>query len=158
MDKNAYVASLDEIVPGLWIGNQAASEDPNIIRDFDVVINCTKHLEFADTDKPIARIRIAVNDPGRITQETQSDIVAMRAMLPTAVSIINKALTAGKRVFVHCHAGAQRSAIVVLGYLIVYQYKGPFDARYAAAFQYMLDKRPVVFAYGYSVNFKKSLG
>jgi protein-tyrosine phosphatase len=50
-----------------------------------------------------------------------ADRLRMANLLPKITTIIHDAISAGKNVYVHCHAGISRSATAVLAYLIRYE-------------------------------------
>ena len=172
IDINNYISSYTEIVPGLWLSNEAASQDVNFIRKHDIrfIVNCTKKIpnKFANTHFPQARyVRLSVNDPGPLTTPSRNqDNIDMITLIPYAVQLIHLALQRGESVLVHCHAGAQRSASVVIYYLMQYgkfalgpaYYRASVDERkrmlYSAAKNYVVSKRPVVYYGGMNNNFK----
>ena len=82
--------------------------------------------------------------------------------------ILKKLLTEHKNILVHCHAGAQRSAICVTATLFVLvdndimhfdeiPHKTDKSKMMRKVIAYVLSKRPRAFSYGFRVNFKKSL-
>lgn len=175
MDQHSLFASATEIAPGFWLGNQAASQNQELLRLVDVVINCTKTIPFASSDPKKIRIRIPVNDPGPPTEQYNDDLskynpkddqVIMIKILPRIVNVIHKCRKQGKTVLVHCHAGAQRSAAITAAYFTVYAlWKSPTDvdpklsrhAKFNAVLDMIVKKRPIAFAGGFSVNFKPAL-
>jgi protein-tyrosine phosphatase len=170
MDPNEYVTSVTEIMPGLFLGNQHSSEDPDILKRVSIVVNCTKHIKFTDSSK--INIRIPVNDPGnsdhlRIDALADSDDqkIMLKALIPV-IELIAKYRKRGAGVLVHCHAGMQRSAVVVACYLIRYGYwVAPHDltdrqfriAKMEKIISLLIKKRPVVFNGGLSINFQPAL-
>jgi protein-tyrosine phosphatase len=172
---NEIFTSATQIVPGLWLGNQAASQNLNFLENVDVIINCTKHIPFATTDK--LRIRLAVNDPGPPLpnvsydddvnrMDPNDDQVIMIKALPSLLRIIAALRRKQKRILVHCHAGAQRSAALLAAYLTVYAHWEPPTGyslyqlrrmKFATVVRMIVKKRPVAFAGGRSVNFQPAL-
>jgi len=81
------------------------------------------------------------------------DIAKMTKQLPGIVEYLYKKHTLeGKTVLVHCHAGMQRSAIIVAGYLVKKCGMKPMEA-----IRYIISKRPIAFLGGDSLNFMQSL-
>lgn len=165
-DSNVDTISVDEVLPGLWIGNQAASQSVRWLKEHDIktVINATKHLPFVGKG---VEIRIPVNDPGPFNGLEQEDVARMNRALPCAVDMLHHALSKGG-VLVHCHAGMQRSAAVVTAYLAKYYFynldsnKGPLNQikvneLYNRAKDYLHKKRSKVFYDGWYVNFEKAI-
>lgn len=106
------------IIPNLYLGNYNAANDKDFINNMNLVINCSVDLPFPNFYSSINRknfrhIRIPLND-------THNDIdqVLMTVNLPKICPIIHKYLNNGQKVFVHCYAGMQRSATIVLCYLM----------------------------------------
>lgn len=170
MDPNEYITSATQIMPGLWIGNQRASEDPELLKKVHVVVNCTKHIKFSSNDK--INIRISVNDPGNSDSLNMDELppsddqVIMLNALNKVIETIASARKRGAGVLVHCHAGMQRSAVVVAAYLIRYGYwVAPAGlsarqiriAKMEKVISLLIKKRPVVFNGGLSINFKPAL-
>jgi atypical dual specificity phosphatase len=56
------------------------------------------------------------------------DIGDMQRQLPSAVSTLAAILANGHRIYVHCTAGLGRSALVILGYLILVESRDPEQA------------------------------
>jgi hypothetical protein len=166
VDPETYRVSVNEILPNLWLGNQAASQNAEFIEKnkIGVVINCSKNIPCKFTSN-CRYYRIAINDPGVFSVPdlqsalNQDDISLMTKVLPYIVQLIYLYLHNGVPVLVHCHAGMQRSAAVVAAYLMKYQYSGIKNKKlkYQSAYQQVLAKRPVAFNYGQNVNFGPAL-
>lgn len=137
-----------EIVKGLWLGDYHSSLDENFIRKnkIEAVINCApgiktpfKHIEY---------VKLNINDSLK-----KSDIEKMKKILPYAVSFIHSRRDIqGKNILVHCHAGMQRSAIIVLAYIAHY-----YGLTINQSLNYILSKRKVAFHHGKHVNFSDAL-
>jgi len=135
------VNNYDEIISNLFLGGYKALED---YKKFDLIINCTKDIEFPNGDelnKLIKCVRLAVND-----EPTESKKLKDLLDSNNVLEMINTYLIENKRVLVHCKMGQQRSAIVIVCYLIKYFY---IDAK--EAINVVKAKRPIAF-FGY-VNF-----
>lgn len=145
-NKKNYV----EIIPKLFIGNIASAKDLNFIKNnnIEVIINCSNHIEnyfLAQTN--IKYYRCPIDD-----SLEEYDINLMKTYLPIFIKIIDESITKNKSVLVHCHAGRQRSAALIAGYLM---YKKGMSIE--EAYKYIILKRPEAFHYGKSYNFHKSL-
>ena len=165
MDPNETEISVNEIAPGLWLGNQAASQSDKFInsKNIDAIVNCTKHIP--NKFKGLAYLRIPVNDPGPASGVMNEDHKKMLENLITALEFIDSHIKAGKNVLVHCHAGMQRSATVVIYYLMCVSKienipagrvsrKKLAQIKYRSTLSHVLAKRPIVYVYGISNNFK----
>lgn len=149
--------SASEILPWLWLGNQAASQSSEFLAEkgISVVFNCTKHIpcKFIGEKK---YYRIAVNDPGPVSID-MSDNIYMAKILHLTVDTLEKHKQSGDKVLVHCHAGMQRSAAVVLAYLIKHYFIGDKKSRFVKAFKHIMHKRELAFNYGVSINFRPAV-
>lgn len=123
-DPNFYYLSVNEIIPGIWLGNYAASQDINFLnhKKIEVIFNCSKHIPFPKIEK-ILKYNLCVDDPGEVAEHTQDDVVIMKKHLGRLTKIMNHWHSKGKPILVHCHAGMQRSAALMMAYLIRYHYK-----------------------------------
>jgi len=173
IDINNYISSYTEILPGLWLGNEAASQDENFIRrhNISLIVNCSKKIPNRFANIPgMDYVRLSVNDPGPLTAPSRNqDNIDMITLIPWAANIIHEALENGKNVLVHCHAGAQRSANVIVYYLMKYgafavtpqfaQASPQQRARilYNTVVNYVVSKRPFVYYGGLNNNFKYAL-
>jgi len=91
----------DEILPNLLLGSVRALATAN----YDCVVNCTANLRRPTSVKEY--IQVAWQDsPDQVLHDLRSTVLA-----------INRWLTEGKRVLVHCEQGVSRSVACVIGYL-----------------------------------------
>lgn len=153
-DPETWRPSVSEIIPNLYVGNQASAILP---QSYDLVkptlvINCTYHLPNY-WNKRCKYFQIPVGDPGPGAGPDHPEIKIMAWYLPRVIRLIDDELKRGGRVLVHCHAGKQRSAIVVCKYLMVYKYQDMGKGALDQAVAHMLAKRPVVFYGGSNINF-----
>ena len=102
----------DLILPNLYIGNYNSSKNSNFLKEHDIkiIINCTKNLNFIESFKG-EKIRVPIDD-NRIFKN--NDILKYLNVL----DIIHKNRLAKNNILVHCHMGSQRSASIILLYLI----------------------------------------
>lgn len=140
-----FGANAHEILPGLWLGNRAASQDSDWLQEkgISTVFNATKDIPFSSVVKH--QYRIPVDD-----NLEPVEIENMRRWAPEAVLKIIREYKTGRPLLVHCHAGMQRSAALVAMTLIAL--KG-YDTE--KAIKYIRDRRSVAFFP--AVNFKKSI-
>jgi protein-tyrosine phosphatase len=144
----ASLAHASEIMPGLWIGDAAASQDAAFFKRHGIgaVINATKDVPIAFQ---VESMRIAVDD-----NLNGDEIKRMCQLLPHAASFLYKNhVLENKAVLVHCAAGVQRSATIVAYYLHTY-----FGYSMQDAIALILAKRPVAFFGGKAFNFRACLG
>jgi protein-tyrosine phosphatase len=175
LDVNSYVGSATEIMPRLWLGNEKISQDENFIRQHHIsfIVNATKDIPNKFETR-IRYLRLPVNDPGPvITPSRNQDNIDMITLVPQAVEDIHRALQNGETVLVHCHAGAQRSATVVVYYLMQYGkfsinskcyvtmlHMSPIARKrllYRTVVNYIVSKRPIVYYGGLHNNFKYAI-
>ena len=137
----------DQITPRLWLGDFQSSQDVNFIKGhrITVVINCTKDLPFLKLPG-VYKYRVPVND-----NLQPSEIQAMTGWLDQILPLIDHHYQLGRIILIHCAAGMQRSAIVMLSYL--YQYH-THDA--GQALLTVKSRRPIAFTP--YMNFKRSFG
>lgn len=139
-----------EILPGLWLGDMKAAADSKFFvqKKIGAVLNCTPDVPHHFLVDRIEYMRIPVND-----DLTNNEIEKMKTYMPHAISFIYKNRNIEKKsVFVHCHAGAQRSAICVVGYLMK-----TTTMKKDKALKYVMSKREVAFFGGKSINFLDAL-
>lgn len=141
---------VDMIIPGIYLGNQESSSDSSFFKKHNItaVINCTPSVPNKFIRSGVKYIRIPVDDSLKV-----GDINKMTAWLPFVVHQLRQLHKTEKRnVLVHCHAGMQRSAIVVAAYLVQFYNMTPMQA-----IRFIISKRPIAFMNGQSLNFEKSL-
>lgn len=140
-----FGANAHEILPGLWLGNRASSQDNDWLAEKGIttVFNATKNIPFSPSVKHAYRIPVDDNlEP--------IEIMNMRKWAPEAVLKIIREYKTGRPLLVHCHAGMQRSAALVAMTLIAL--KG-YDAD--KSMKFVRDRRSVAF---FPVaNFKESI-
>ena len=142
----------NEIIPGLYVGNMQAAKNDDFFKlhNIGAVLNMTPDVPhyFTNTNGNVEYMRINVND----SLKTE-DFNKMFKYFPSGVSFIYKNLVIDSRkVYVHCHAGMQRSAAMVVAYLM-FIHRTPLKK----AVDTVISKRPVAFSFGRSINFMPSL-
>lgn len=143
-----------EILHNLYLGNKDDSKNPDFMKSIDVTINLTKDIQFFNK---FGNIRIPINDPGPNNDEYQQDNLILFNISKNICRLIKNHLDLNHKVFVHCRAGIQRSASLILIYLIEYHTKGPILLRLKIALNYLIKKRAIVFYQGTECNFKYAI-
>ena len=158
-------SNANQILPGLWLGNALAAHDTTFLKDnnITVVINCTKDIPF-NKEVDTYKYRIPVDDSLK-----HEDIIKMTNSLESVLNFIEYTYsTKTRNVLIHCYAGVQRSAIVMVSFLYKLRqrenkletvdfgdyYTKQQNAKWA--FAYVISKRPQAFSGGKYINFKKS--
>lgn len=125
-----------EVVPHLWIGNYQDTAIPEFVAKFDLIMNCTKNLPFPAPEYCTAKqVRVSVED-----NLEPVELEALYRYLDKATQLIHANLMHGRRVFVHCFAGKQRSAAVIVAYMMRY-----FRMSIEDACRALQSKRPIAF-------------
>jgi protein tyrosine/serine phosphatase len=164
--------SVDEIIPGVWLGNYKSAIDIDFLKQNNIkfILNCTPNMPFyneiynSEDLKGLQKIdtyRIPVND-----SLLEHDLLLMEQYFKIVIPILVKKYTQKKNILVHCHAGKQRSAIIIAALLKVLldskmltlenitskpkSQKHQFDK----IAEYLLQKRSQVFTYGLRINFE----
>jgi dual specificity phosphatase 12 len=136
-----WVNDADQIIPRLWLGNFNSSQDIEFIKNnrITVIINCTKDLPFLSVNG-VYKYRVPVDD-----NLQREEIIAMTQWIRKILPIIDEHNRGGRSILIHCAAGMQRSAIVVLSYLYKYTvfHNNSHDPK--AILIKLRSKRPIVF-------------
>lgn len=150
-DEDKPLERVTKIMPKLYLGNYQAAKDADFFKRHNIraVLNCTKEIpNYFASNQNIEYMRIPVDDSLK-----QIDIRKMTEYYPVIVEFLHKHIVLqGHNVFVHCHAGRQRSASAVAAYLISRHKMTPADAC-----KLVMDKRKEAFHFGLSLNFEDSL-
>jgi protein-tyrosine phosphatase len=148
MSFQTFHNNADEIIPNLWLGNFNSSRDINFLKNnhIEVIINCTKDLPFAELSG-IYKYRVPVHD-----NLEADEITAMTGWLGKILPIIDGHYRKNRAILIHCAAGMQRSAIVMLSYL--YRYQSSDQQNPKVVYNLIRKKRPITFQP--SMNFKRS--
>lgn len=121
MSKPTTEDNYNKIIHGLYLGNYeaACSKSFFLNKEIDLVINCSNNLQwpewYAKFERPnLKYIRIPLDDS---FDPTDQDI--MKVSLERICPIIYTAININQQnVYVHCYAGMQRSATVIICYLM----------------------------------------
>jgi len=138
----------NRITNNIWLGNYVDSSNENFIKNqnIKVIINCSKDLPFYFNSAEVPfRYRIPVDD-----DRQDNSIQIMTMYLPKIVEIIRHHVARGQNIYIHCHAGMQRSACVMAALLMAERGLTPEQA-----IQVIKRLRPIAFTP--YVNFQKSL-
>ncbi|XP_050070033.1 dual specificity protein phosphatase MPK-4 [Anopheles maculipalpis] len=130
-DFNAGPISLDEIEPGLWLGNASAAADIGTLERHTIrsILSIDSvPLPVHITDHPNLRVRhIQAADVPR------EDLIRH---FEDSNRFIADSLAEGRHVLVHCYFGVSRSATIVIAYIMQ-----KYRLGYEAAFQRVKAKR-----------------
>ena len=135
----------------IYLGNINASKDKEFFakKNIKAVLNCTKDIPntFRSQDD-IEYMRIPIDDSLK-----EVDFEKALQFMPAAIEFIHKhAVLQNETVFIHCHAGRQRSIAMLVAYLI-----NKLEMPLKQACKFVLQKRPEAFHFGLSLNFESSL-
>jgi protein-tyrosine phosphatase len=132
-----------EIMTHLWLGNIRDSVNKEFINSVDIIINCSKKIPFLNKHKKC--IRIPVDD-----NLEKDEINNMYNYFPKITKIMHSYLSNNKIIFIHCYAGKQRSASIVIAYIMRY-----LGINLKNSIKLLESKRSIVFTP--LVNFKTAL-
>jgi protein tyrosine phosphatase len=126
----------NEIIPNLWLGNRKAPLEIDNLQKYNIqlIINCTRDINYP-VNPNIQTIRLSINDINTVESNT-----ILSNEINKLTYLIDLYLKNNMGVLVHCYAGVQRSATVVLCYLITYK---QYNIEMAKVI--MKDKRSIVF-------------
>ena len=143
------VPHVDKIVNYIFLGNEisALSNKFLIENDIKFIINCTRDVPLK-FNKKIDYFRVPLDDSLK-----QKDIDLMTHFIPLIVQILEKNVKNKINTLVHCHAGMQRSAIIVAAYIL----KDKKLNSHKDALEFVIKKRVIAFFNGKSVNFEQSI-
>lgn len=135
----------NKIIPRLWLGNLQSSQDPNFLKQnrITVIVNCTKDLPFLQLPG-VYKYRVPVDD-----NLQEKEIISMVGWIEKIIPLINEHYQKGRSILIHCYAGMQRSAIIMLSYLYKYHTNNAGEALYL-----IKTNRPIAFTP--YMNFKDS--
>ncbi|XP_052133667.1 dual specificity protein phosphatase MPK-4-like [Frankliniella occidentalis] len=132
-DFDAGPTNLDEIEPGLWLGNLTAATDIETLQSHGI-----SHILTVDSCSlpcAITERRGMVTKFLKVTDTAQEDLLTI---LDSAVDFIAASLESGV-LLVHCYFGVSRSAAVVIAYIMK-----KYSISFECAFEKVKEKRRFV--------------
>lgn len=133
--KVLQVNDYDQIIPNLWLGNLRGASNKQFMKDKNIhaIVNCT--ITYPFYFDWIQQYRVPVND-----NRNPVNMKTMFDFLDKTVEQIDRHIKRKESVFVHCYFGAQRSATIVVAYLMK-----KYNLTKKEAIEFVKQKRPVVF-------------
>lgn len=142
----------NKIISRLYLGNKKTAKSKSFMKKHNIkaIVNCSKKRDidnyFKNSD--IEYFRVSVDD-----SLLQKDFDKMLLLIPSAVEFVHKHVDIlAEPCLVHCYAGRQRSACILVCYLMKYHNFKPLDAC-----KFVLQKRNEAFHFGLSVNFDQTI-
>jgi dual specificity phosphatase 12 len=115
------MVNLVQVDDRLFIGDIRAATSPELHKRhaFRLVVNCTTSVPFLvpAVVPGVTYVRVGVEDNGR-----PEEIKKLGENIPATVAAIDRHLSEGHNVLVHCRMGRQRSAAIIAAYLM-YKYQ-----------------------------------
>ncbi|KAF8650927.1 hypothetical protein AX16_005025 [Volvariella volvacea WC 439] len=125
------LALMDEIIPGLWLGNLLSALDAGTLKRNGISSVLTAMRGTVKVNPTLMRHQIPIDD------SLEEEILAH---LPSSIRFIQRQLGKGRGVLVHCYGGVSRSATIVTAYLMYTQNVGVEEA-----LKTVKEKRPIVY-------------
>jgi dual specificity phosphatase 12 len=124
-------SDIDLILPNLFLGNRSAAHDKNILKFHGIthIVQCTEGGHPFQEEFTYMKIEAGDSEDFQMCEHFASSF----EFIEQALSNENNA------VFVHCAAGASRSATIVIAYIMK-----KLSLPYTAALKYVQNKRPIV--------------
>ena len=134
--QSQYYSNATEILPGLWLGDLKASLDTGFLGDKQIqcIINCTDRYPFSDIPLIKIKHRVPIKDNLEI-----EEVAKLYHCLDELADLIKQHLP-NHNILIHCYAGKQRSASILIAFLMKY---GQLDL--SSATLAIKSKRPDVF-------------
>jgi len=107
----------NKIIDNLFIGNYESPIDLKFLKDNNIrlIINCTKSYSYDVLDN-VQMMRLPITD----FNSPENNIILAHS-IDKILEIIDIYLECKEGVLVHCHMGQQRSALIVVCYLMKYK-------------------------------------
>lgn len=144
---------MSKILDRLYLGDRLSAYNQNFIlqNNINIIVNATKDIpNFYDSIPEIKYYRVPIED-NLEAEELNAFFFCAKSLLP----ILFQEYMNGKTILIHCFAGMQRSAALVLLFLIYYHKKvNNINMSVSDAKFFVLSKRPVAFKYGMYMNFE----
>jgi len=148
--ESSLQVAMDEIEPGLYVGNKWARKEVGA-RNIRTVISLTTTKERADFEPLPVDVKehtFGVQD----VPTAEAALVMRDNVVKQAAQLIAEARAIGHHVLVHCYAGMSRSPGVVIYYLMMRD-----SISHVAAFRRVNSKRPGVLPNGKFISLLKEL-
>jgi hypothetical protein len=166
---NLIFPSNSLILPNLWLGDMNTALDPGffISNNINIIVNCTPNIPFI-TGKNISSLKL---EKFRIPVEDsllEKDFVLLQQWFELLLPILLQNYKNGKKIFIHCYVGKQRSAALTAALIktliddncpleeIKNLKNENFDKEFNNIIKFILSKRYHAFTFGFRINFKKS--
>jgi hypothetical protein len=132
----------DAILPGLFLGNECAARDPELMEKEKIgaIIAMSFEHGFQLEHHPVAS-RLTFHSFG-LWDNNYGGETFIRDTLTQAADAIAGHIAAGRRVLVHCQVGKSRSSAAVIAYLLKY-HSERFDT-YPKARAFVAQARPII--------------
>jgi len=130
---------VDEIIPGLFLGNQKSSYDEEFLKNYDIkyVIRVMPEFDFSKKYPNIIYYHIPIKD-SKTCNNSESSRINYQQMFHNITILINELLEKHNgNILIHCKRGHHRSSAIVAAYLV--KYKG---FSYQEAINYIKKIRP----------------
>lgn len=138
---------ITEIVPHLFLSNWFSSNNPNVL--YKNKIKAVLTLETIDKPVEILQYQRANNIQSMYIRIPDAPNADISQYFDLTYDFIDKYISKGENVLVHCYAGVSRSATIVLNYIIRKYFETatkPDDPQQLlqSALQFVRRQRPVV--------------
>ncbi len=144
---------MSRILDRLYLGDRLSAYNKTFIHNtkINIIVNASKDIpNFYDSNPEIKYYRVPIEDNLQM-EELHAFYFCAKSLIP----ILFKEYMNGNTILIHCFAGMQRSAALVLLFLIYYHKKvNNINMSVSDAKFFILSKRPVAFKYGMNVNFE----
>jgi hypothetical protein len=158
----------DEVYPNIFIGGADASKDKQFIKEenIEIIVNCTKDLNnyfepiFLNSienaplevqnwikNNTVKYYRLSIDDNGK-----KEELDNFYKLSHSLISKLEKEYQSGKRILIHCLAGAQRSCSLTAYLLMKITNKNLEEVS-----KLIINKRKQAFCFGKQFNFLEPL-
>lgn len=130
------IYNFDKIIDNLYLGD-ACSIQPNF---FKLIVNCCPDVKCKYTNEDVNKVFYI-----RVYDDRSENLKLINILMTTNIlEKIHNCLQNSEPVLVHCAFGIQRSATIIVCYLLKYY---DFDIKQAIVF--VKSKRPICFSNGF---------
>ncbi|PAA82275.1 hypothetical protein BOX15_Mlig010338g2, partial [Macrostomum lignano] len=130
-----YRFSMDQVIPGLWLGGRNAAKNAQVLRSRRV----SRVLTVDDLNLPDRLLEQFDDGAHRFVRLEDHARENLLDRLQECLQFIGEALEGGHNVLVHCRVGVSRSASVVIAYLMQSQ-----QLAFQSAYDLVKAGRPVI--------------